>query len=277
MRADRQATLVLLLVLVFCSTGALAVDSAEKLTVTLYGESQVSSDQIFFREIAHITGEQAMVERIGQVVVAPAAREGRSQRVTIGHIEVRLRQAGIEPRHLLWQGATEIDVYTKASGAPVVTAVPLSSSSSEGMDRQQIPSPPDRLENYHVVVARATLARHQVLTRDQISLEEREGIVPTHGSQRLEDFIGKRVTRVVPAGSQLSLAIVEAPPVVGMGDRITILAEVRGIHVSVPGRALATGAIGDMIRVENTNTRQTMSAKIVSADTVQIEIGGNSF
>lgn len=64
--------------------------------------------------------------------------------------------------------------------------------------------------------------------------------------------------------------MVEKPLVVKKGDLITILAESGSLRVTVPGRVLAKGHIGDLIRVQNSMSKKVIYAKVVDASTVSV-------
>ncbi len=250
--------------------GEAQVGAQTRPTVFLYEQADVTGRDIVLGSIATIkSADEELTAKLAAVVVAPAALPGRSQRVTVGHIDTRLRQAGIDPRSLEFSGAPRVEVYTNTA-------------SEASVDRESVleeihPAPPvsvtPAVNTYTVVVATRNLARHHVLTQADLRLEERSGRVPATRT-KVEDFLGKRVIRTVSYGSELNANLVEVPPLVETGKRVNIIAEMGNVRVSAPGRALATGGFGEIIRVENLTTRQIVQAQIVSSDVVRVETGG---
>jgi flagellar basal body P-ring formation protein FlgA len=60
-------------------------------------------------------------------------------------------------------------------------------------------------------------------------------------------------------------------PTLQRGDRVTILAAVGGLKITVPGRTLAKGFVGDFIRVQNTMSRKNIYARIINNTTVEVD------
>lgn len=95
--------------------------------------------------------------------------------------------------------------------------------------------------------------------------------VPRGAAPSADDVVGKRVTRLIPAGSVVTLSAVEVPPVIRKGDWVTILAEGGSVRVSAPGEARDEGAPGETIRVANRASKRTVQAKVVDSRTVRVE------
>lgn len=123
-----------------------------------------------------------------------------------------------------------------------------------------------------VVVALRPLYKGEILEAVSVGVDRRRiKDVPRSALSRLDDVLGKRVTRLIPAGSVVTLSAVEVPPVIRKGDWITILAEGGSVRVSAPGEARDEGAPGETIRVANRASKRTVQAKVVDAKTVRVE------
>src|SRR5690554_3884018 len=105
-------------VIVFMLYGVPAMASSATLIV-LAEEAWVTGNDIFLGDVASFQGESDVVAKLEQVNIGRAPVAGQNRRLTKGHIEVRLRQAGIEPRTLEFQGAPSVQIYTGAATTPL--------------------------------------------------------------------------------------------------------------------------------------------------------------
>ena len=85
--------------------------------VILPESASVQSSELLLGEIAEISGPPDLVEKLAQVSAGTAPQPGSSRRLTKGQIEVRLRQAGVDPKLVEFQGAAVVQVYGTASSA----------------------------------------------------------------------------------------------------------------------------------------------------------------
>jgi len=60
-------------------------------------------------------------------------------------------------------------------------------------------------------------------------------------------------------------------PVVERGDIVTILAEMGGIRITVPGKVLESGFQGEVVRVQNAMSQKRIYARIIDDATVAVE------
>lgn len=60
-------------------------------------------------------------------------------------------------------------------------------------------------------------------------------------------------------------------PTVDRGKRVTILAGVDGLRISVPGRTMEKGFAGDFIKVENVMSKKKVFARVIDSATVVVE------
>ncbi|MBI3391851.1 MAG: flagellar basal body P-ring formation protein FlgA [Nitrospirae bacterium] len=123
-----------------------------------------------------------------------------------------------------------------------------------------------------VIVALRTLYKGEILDAAGVAVDRRRmKDVPRGAVLRVDDVVGKRVSRLVPAGSAVTSTAVEVPPVIRKGDWVTILAEGGSVRVSAPGEAREEGAPGETIRVANRASKRTVQAKVVDSKTVRVE------
>ncbi|HHT74283.1 MAG TPA: flagellar basal body P-ring formation protein FlgA [Firmicutes bacterium] len=222
--------------------------------IHLQAEAWVEGQTVLLGHIASFEGDAELTEALVEVNVGSAPLPGTSRRLTVGQIEVRLRQAGINPRDVEITGAAEVMVYRGAA--------------------QPSPEHGVHEEGYPVVVAAREISRLQIIAASDLEIryESRPGAAWNSGE--LEDFVGKRATRHFPSGAVLTLTGVEVPPLIERGTPVVIVSEVGGIKVSAPGVARAAGGLGEIIPVENTISKQVVYGEIMDAETVRVMVGG---
>ncbi len=80
-----------------------------------------------------------------------------------------------------------------------------------------------------------------------------------------------RMTAPVGEGQYISAEAVEPIPVVAKGKALTLLYAGRTLKMTVPVESLEDGGIGSVIRVRNMQSKRIVAARVVDADTVQVE------
>lgn len=111
------------------------------------------------------------------------------------------------------------------------------------------------------------VARGDILGRDDIATEQRAvgGLVVTPKAA-----IGQEAARDLPAGTALGRSDLIAPRVVKRGASVTLWVRQPGLLISTEGRALASGAQGDNIRVFSLSTNRTLDAVVEGPGAVRV-------
>lgn len=127
----------------------------------------------------------------------------------------------------------------------------------------------DRYEN--VVVAGHALSRGSLIAESDLTLQKMNiSRTPAGICVRLEDAVGKQIKQSVNAGNYLRLTMLETPPTIYKGDRVTIIAEKGPLQVSAIGLAQADGFMDEQIRVRNTSSKRIVVGRVVDASTVAV-------
>jgi len=229
----------------------------EKAVLILPESVTVQGSELLLGEIAEISGPPDLVEKLAAVSAGTAPQPGSSRNVTEGHIEVRLRHAGVDPRLVEFKGADSVRVF-RVQRAPVESTVQAESGAPV----------------YAVVVAARDIKRGEVLTLDDLQVELREIKGGWTETRSAEEFVGLRTTRTVLTGTPLTEIHVEEVPLIERGTAVTIVVQTGSVTVTAPGIARQSGMLGDVIEVENTLSRQRVSAEIIDAHTVQVQMKG---
>lgn len=148
--------------------------------------------------------------------------------------------------------------------------VRVSCDSSDVRWRLFVPASVDLFQQ--VVISRRSLARHTVISPEDITLRERNvGQLSGGYLREPEQAIGLRVRRPIPADSVLSPNQLEQDETVKRGDRVVISAANSRVSVRMPGEALESGATGSQIRVRNTRSDRIIRARVLGPG--QVEVG----
>mgnify|MGYP003733786877 CR=1 FL=1 len=229
----------------------------ERAVVFLPETANVTGSELLLGEVAELQGPSDLVQQLAAIKVGAAPSMGSSRVLTRGHIEVRLRQGGVHPSLVEFQGAESVRVFR-------VTEEPADSPPAQGADRLV----------QEVVVAARDLRRGEILTADDLQVELREIRGGWGEGRSLEEFLGLRTTRMVLAGTPLTELHVEAVPLIERGTAVTILVHTGSVTVTAPGIARQSGGLGDLIEVENTLSRQRVTGEVIDAHTVQVHTKG---
>jgi flagella basal body P-ring formation protein FlgA len=124
-----------------------------------------------------------------------------------------------------------------------------------------------------VLVASHEIARNTVLTSADMKLERRD-LYSIKGSALSDaaELTGRRVTRMLAAGTPLTDACTEPTPMVKKGQEVTVTVLASSIEVTASGIALQDGAKGEMIRIRNLQNKEEFQAKVVNETNVVIEL-----
>ncbi len=85
---------------------------------------------------------------------------------------------------------------------------------------------------------------------------------PADAPRDADAVIGQAARRPLRQGAAVSARDVSAPQVIKTGDVVTVAFEADGISLSIQGKALANGAIGDTLLVQNPTSKKTLQAVV---------------
>ncbi len=86
----------------------------------------------------------------------------------------------------------------------------------------------------------------------------------------LDSVAGHTLKRSAAAGTILTHALVQEPPVIQRGQRVSLVSSGSGIAVQAPGEALADAKIGDRLHVRNLSSGKTVQGIARSSGTVEV-------
>lgn len=122
-----------------------------------------------------------------------------------------------------------------------------------------------------MVVALFPLPRGAVVEAGDVALQKRDlAEVSGKVSFNLDDVLGKRVRVPIRANSPVRSDYLEKVPLVKNGQMVTIVAENGDMRVTATGMARGSGAEGDLIMVQNMNSKKSVQARVIDAGTVAV-------
>ncbi len=131
---------------------------------------------------------------------------------------------------------------------------------------------PVKIRTYiSVLVSKRPLARGIKVTADDFAMEKLEISKLRNGYfTSSENLIGRIPKRSLPKGKVVSPNDLETYKIINRGSKVSIMAQLQGINVRMPGRALSDGAKGEMIKVENLSSKRVIEAVAIKPGIVQV-------
>lgn len=121
-----------------------------------------------------------------------------------------------------------------------------------------------------VVVAARSIAAGETVTAESLKYERMDvgRLVPGYVTD-INKLAGLVARRSIPSGLPVNTSMVQKPVLVKRGSTVTIIARINGVEVAVYGQSMQDGCEGQVIRVQNINSRKTIAAKVIDAGTVE--------
>jgi flagellar basal body P-ring formation protein FlgA len=170
--------------------------------------------------------------------VVVAARLGPSVVLDAGQLQITARRAGLD--------------WANPNGVRRVIVRQGSGSGLAGAPRGG---------NVEVLAyARSLAAGETVQPEDLVWMKVAAG--PSDAPRDADALIGMTVKRPLRQGSAASLRDVSTPQVIKAGDIVAVTYEDGGVALSLQGKAMAAGAIGDSLMVQNTASKKIIETVV---------------
>lgn len=95
----------------------------------------------------------------------------------------------------------------------------------------------------------------------------------TSGTARLQDLVGKALSRQSRAGMMLKANDVKLPELISRNDVVTVFLRTGPMTLSVKAQALGAGAMGDTVPVLNLASKKILYGKAIAPGTIEITNG----
>ncbi|MBM3268363.1 MAG: flagellar basal body P-ring formation protein FlgA [Candidatus Sericytochromatia bacterium] len=124
-----------------------------------------------------------------------------------------------------------------------------------------------------VAVATDRIGRGRVLDGAVVRIEKRPiGASSTQPFTSLEGVLGAVSRMDIPAGTVLTGAMIEVPPVVKGGQMVSVRLVSGGLLIMSSGQVLQDGRPGQLVRILNTKSQRDFLARVVGPDLVEVNI-----
>jgi flagella basal body P-ring formation protein FlgA len=125
----------------------------------------------------------------------------------------------------------------------------------------------------NVIVAARSLSRGELLTQSDFKRVKYDmsklpiGYIEDHA-----DGLGMELKRRLSVGAPLTTSMLEKPKIVKRGQQVSIVARAGGMEVRMSGKALATGAVGERIRVLNVKSKKKLEGTVTPSGDIKVDI-----
>lgn len=124
-----------------------------------------------------------------------------------------------------------------------------------------------------VLITQAAIARGEQPNAKDLDLERK----PVAGSgtaplTSLNTLAGAVAVRDIPAGTVLTAQMFKIPPVVKMGSVVTVTLITGDITMITSAQARSNGAVGQIIKVMNLDSKREFTARVVGPDRVEVKL-----
>jgi flagella basal body P-ring formation protein FlgA len=125
----------------------------------------------------------------------------------------------------------------------------------------------------NVVVADDKFSRHDMIDATKLVLKRMEVTSllqqPVKELDGLENF---RARLLIRKDQIITTNLIEPVPDIEVGHEVTIILESHLMQITAPGRSMESGSKGDEIRVKNNATGKIIVARVVSQNSVKVEL-----
>ena len=113
----------------------------------------------------------------------------------------------------------------------------------------------------------------ELVSDDQFQITERDiALLPFGHLEDLEPIRGQQFRRALPVGATPAPADLVPPHWVKRGQLIQLISRSGGIEVRAEGKALADGAAGHRVRVENRSSRRVVEGVVLAPGVVEVAL-----
>jgi flagella basal body P-ring formation protein FlgA len=173
------------------------------------------------------------------------------------HVEASAASDLVMSRIYLDQRTGRFDVSFELPGSAVARRLPLRFT---GTVRETV----------ETATLTRTLARGDVVRSTDVAMERRPKVEAAGEAISAEQVVGLAAKRAMRAGQVVRAGDLSKPEVVQRDELVTIVYEVPGILLTMRGKVLEAGAVGDLVNVINVQSKRTVQAKVIGPGRVAI-------
>jgi len=123
-----------------------------------------------------------------------------------------------------------------------------------------------------VITSSKNLDKHEIIQPMALNVSRRE----VHGFPviftKKDELIGKRLKRMIQKGTIITGDMIEVPPLINKGDKVTMVVESPSFRITAQGISKEDGIHGQIIRVANASSMKEIFCQVVDERTVKISL-----
>ncbi len=120
-------------------------------------------------------------------------------------------------------------------------------------------------ETTEIPVAARRILKGEIINKSDLRwLKIRTSRLQNDVISNLADLIGKTPKRGIREGQAIRSSTIQRPVLVKKGSLVTIILRAKKMLLTAQGKALQPGSKGDIIRIANTQSNQTIEAEVIS-------------
>ena len=123
-----------------------------------------------------------------------------------------------------------------------------------------------------VAVAKTPLTKGVLIAPEQFSIDRRDISALDSPLADAAEVAGQRLTRSLKAGEPLTRRAAEEPPIVHRGEMVKMVVRQGGLFLTAAGIAQSDGAMGQVIRVENSNSKKIVRGQVSGPGIVEVPL-----
>ena len=225
---------ILALAALVCGVAALAGPACAGRPVTLKADTADADGIVTLGDIFDAAGPAAGIPL--------ATRSGPSVVLDAVLVQLAARRAGLDWANV--EGLRRIVVH---EGSSAGTAASTGALAGHG--------------NIDVLTYARSLAAGEIVQPSDL-VWSKAAAGPTDAPSDAEAVIGQAARRALRVGAPVSAHDIGAAMVVRAGDTITVTYDADGVSLSLQGKAMAAGGVGDTITVQNTASKRIVQALV---------------
>lgn len=127
------------------------------------------------------------------------------------------------------------------------------------------------IETVEVAILTRDIDRTEMLKSSDVALERRPKAEVTGEPASRDRAVGMQLRRPMRAGTPIRVADIARPEFVQRDQSVTIIYQVPGLYLTTRGKAIESGAEGDIVSVLNVQTKRTLTGVVTGRGQVTVQ------
>lgn len=128
------------------------------------------------------------------------------------------------------------------------------------------------IETVEAAVLTRNVERSEVLKASDVIIERRPKAEIGGDAATRSAAVGMQMRRPLRAGQPLRVADLVKPDLVQRDGNVTLIYETAGIYLTIRGKALDSGAEGDVVNVLNLQSNRTIAGVVMGRDQIRVSV-----